>query len=92
MGIHPVFHISQLKKHLGSRAVPDPNLPLVDKEGRIKIEPSTMIETRAMPRPLHLVTQWLIQWVNLPPGDSTWEDTDFMKGMFPEFYAQMIRS
>lgn len=47
VGIHPVFHISQLKKHLGPRAVPDPNLPLLDKEGRVKTEPAAVLETRA---------------------------------------------
>ena len=27
--IHEVFHVNQLKKHLGPRAVPNPSLPLI---------------------------------------------------------------
>lgn len=90
--IHPVFHISQLKKHLGPRAIPDPRLPLVDNEGRIKTEPVAVLDTRALPRPPQLVTQWLVQWRNLSPEESTWEDADFIKGTFPEFYAETICS
>ena len=33
--IHNVFHFSQLKRHLGPNAVPDPDLPLVDATGKV---------------------------------------------------------
>ena len=34
--IHPVFHVSQLKKHLGSHVVPIPGLPLVGENEKKK--------------------------------------------------------
>jgi hypothetical protein len=55
--IHPVFHASQLKKHLGAKAIPQSNLPLVTQEGYIKIEPAEVLDTRALPRNNDIVTQ-----------------------------------
>lgn len=92
VGIHLVFHISQLKKHLGPWAIPVPWLLLVDKEGMIKTKPTAVLDTRALPRPPQLVMQRLVQWMNLSPEESIWEDADFIKGSFPEFYVETIRS
>lgn len=91
VGIHPVFHVSQLKKHLGPNAIPSPDLPMVGANGKVKTVPILVIETRACPRNQKLVTQWLVQWEGLAPEDATWEDADFIKGTFPEFYKETIR-
>lgn len=48
--IHPVFHVSQLKRHLGSHAVPIPRLPLVGENGKIKTEPMAVLDRRVVPR------------------------------------------
>lgn len=47
--IHNVFHVSQLKRHLGPKAIPAPSLPLVDEAGKIKIAPVLVLQTRAVP-------------------------------------------
>lgn len=91
VGIHPVFHVSQLKKHIGSHAIPSPDLPMVGEDGKIKNIPILVLETRACPRNRNLVTQWLIQWEGLSPEDATWEDADFIKSTFPDFYKETIR-
>jgi hypothetical protein len=90
--IHPVFHVSQLKKHVGKNAVPQPGLPLVGDNGKIKTEPLKVLETRSLPRNKVLVTQWLIEWQNLAPEDTSWEDADFIKKIFPAFYSATIKS
>jgi hypothetical protein len=89
--IHNVFHVSQLKKYLGPKAIPVPHLPLVDDKGNIKVEPIFVLDTRDVPRHPVLVTQWLVQWLNMSPEDATWEDAGFIKTTFPEFYAATIR-
>lgn len=80
--IHPVFHVSQLKKHLGKHAVPLPNLPSVGPNGQIKTEPVAVLQRRMIPKKGVAVTQWLILWQNLSPADATWEDTSVIQGMF----------
>nr|ADB85304.1 putative retrotransposon protein [Phyllostachys edulis] len=69
--IHPVFHVNQLKKHLGSHAVPLTGLPLVGENGKIKTEPVVVLDRRIVPRRNEPVAQLLIQWLNLGPEDAT---------------------
>jgi hypothetical protein len=92
VNIHPVFHVSQLKKHLGNHAVPQANLPLVSAEGKIKLEPSKVLETRSLPRNGVLVTQWHVEWANLAPEDASWEDANLIKKVFPTFFSNTIKS
>jgi hypothetical protein len=83
--IQHVFHISQLKKHIGAKVVPQANLPLTDADGNIKVSLETLLERRLIPRNNELIVQWLIKWINLPKRATTWEDVDFMRKVFPEF-------
>jgi hypothetical protein len=85
--IHHVFHVSQLKKHIGPRVVPQDNLPMVTK----KAKPVAVLDTRALPRNDEIVTQWKLQWVNISPDQATWEDKLFIKATFPDFYHKTIR-
>lgn len=90
--IHHVFHVRQLKKHHGKLVVPMPNLPLVGPDGTIKREPIVVLETRSLPRNGILIAQWMIEWENLTPEDTSWEDADFIKRVFPTFFANTIQS
>jgi hypothetical protein len=83
--IHPVFHVSQLKKHIGNKVVPQHHLPLTDNEGNIKMQSESLLNRRLIPRNNELVVQWLIKWVNLPEEAATWEDADFIRSIFPDF-------
>jgi hypothetical protein len=69
--IHPVFHVSQLKKHVGSHVVPCPDLPLITPEGKIKTTPQAVLETRQIPRNNVAVVQWLIHWDGLTSDEAT---------------------
>jgi hypothetical protein len=87
--IHDVFHVNQLKKHLGKRAIPNPKLPLVTPDGRVKIAPLAILQRRQVPRNAGeydiAVPQWLIHWENMTEADATWEDATFITATFPEF-------
>lgn len=89
--LHNVFHVSQLKQHLGPKAVPTPHLPLVDAQGNIQIAPEAVLSRRTVPRVgsgnIQVATsQWLIKWINLPPEAATWEDAAFIEKIFPRFH------
>lgn len=83
--IHPVFHVSQLKKHIGPKVVPEPGLPLTDDNGNILSQPTAVLERRLIPRNNAPVVQWKVQWANLPPSAATWEDAAFISKVFPAF-------
>jgi hypothetical protein len=85
--LHPTFHVSQLKKHIGTKVIPTPDLPLVGAAGNIKVYPETILERRTIPRNNEPVVQWLIKWVNLPTSASTWEDAHFIMRVFPSFHT-----
>uniref|UniRef100_A0A0A9CH95 Chromo domain-containing protein n=1 Tax=Arundo donax TaxID=35708 RepID=A0A0A9CH95_ARUDO len=69
-----MFHISQLKKHVGTHAIPCKDLSPVDSDGKIKFALVAVMDTRALPCNDDLITQWLVQWENFPPENATWED------------------
>jgi hypothetical protein len=87
--IHDVFHVNQLKKHLGPAAVPNPLLPLVTPDGKIKTYPLTILQHRQIARSAGeydiAVPQWLIHWENLSEEEATWEDAAFIQATFPTF-------
>ena len=86
--LHHTFHVSQLKKHIGPKAVPNPNLPLLDDEGNILVAPEAILERKLVPRVqgnIQIpVVRWLIKWINLPAENATWEDASFIQKVFPD--------
>jgi len=44
--VHPVFHVSCLKKVIGDKLLVQTILPELDKEGKIILEPEEVTETR----------------------------------------------
>jgi hypothetical protein len=87
--LHDVFHVSQLKKHLGKSAVPNTTLPLVTPDGKVKTAPFAILDRHQVPRSAGdydiAVAQWLIHWESLSPEEATWEDAKFIQATFPNF-------
>ena len=87
--LHDVFHVNQLKKHLGPAAIPNPHLPLLTPDGKIKTFPLSVLQRRQTPRSAGTydvaVPQWLILWENLSEEEATWEDGKFIQATFPTF-------
>jgi hypothetical protein len=70
--------------------VPSLDLPLVTLEGKIKTTPQAVLETRQIPRNNVAVVQWLIHWDGLTSDEATWEDADFVKKIFLDFFKATV--
>jgi len=83
--IHPVFHISQLKKKVGKHVVPATDPLICSSGGQPLVEPVAILDRRMVKKGNIASTQILVQWANLLPEEATWEDYQFIRSQFPEF-------
>lgn len=73
--IHPVFHVSLLKKVTGTHILSSSFLPSSDK---LMQEPKMVLDRRLKTRGNRVLHQLLIKWVGWPPELATWEDEHLM--------------
>ncbi|GAV59674.1 Chromo domain-containing protein, partial [Cephalotus follicularis] len=77
--IHPVFHVSCLKKKIGSIVQVQPELShMQEEEDSILSKPQVVLDRRTRRRREEI----LIHWQGLSPSYATWEDLKEMKGRF----------
>ena len=77
--MHPVFHVSSLKKVIGDKLPVQTILPELDEEGKTILELEAVMETRTRQLRNRSISEYLIKWKNLPTEDSTWEDENFIQ-------------
>ena len=83
--IHPVFHVSCLKKQLGDNVIPQMALPLVTEDGLAQEIPAAILSRRMYKKGNAAGVQLLVQWNGKEAADATWEDFDEFKTQFPDF-------
>ncbi|XP_075099353.1 uncharacterized protein LOC142176168 [Nicotiana tabacum] len=83
--IHPIFHVLQLKKKIGTNIVACVDPLVCSPDGAPMTEPVVVLGRRMIKRGNKVVTQVLIQWSNLLSEKATWEDYGFIKSQFPNF-------
>ena len=76
--VHPVFHVSCLKKFIDDKLPVQTIFPKLDEKGKIILEPEEVTETKTRQLQNHSISEYLIKWKNLPAKDSTWEDDNFI--------------
>ena len=79
--IHPVFHVSLLKKHIGEGKVVQATLPNVNMEENGKFPILHAILDRRVRKRKEKV---LIHWQGLSPAEATWEEQQLLKNQFTE--------
>ena len=77
--LHPVSHVSWLKKVIGENLAVQTILIELDEEGKIILEPEVVTETRTRQLRNRSISEYLVKWKNLPTEDSTWEDEKFIQ-------------
>lgn len=84
--VHLVFHVSLLKKKMGSAIVVQSNLPSTRKDGQFTVQPVAILQRQMIKKDNATEVKGLVQWSNLLPED-TWEDYSFLKAKFPSFHT-----
>ena len=81
--VHPIFHVSYLKKVISGKIPVQMILLELDEEGHIILDPEEITEIRTRLLQNQSIPEYLIKWKNLPMEDSTWEDEPFIQ-QYPE--------
>jgi hypothetical protein len=80
--LHPVFHVSFLKKVIGNKCQTQTSLPELDEEGSIWLQPQAVLAQREHRLHQRTIQEVLVQWKDTPPEDATWESTTILQ-QFP---------
>jgi hypothetical protein len=82
--IHPVFHVSQLKKAVGAAHQVIPTLPT---DFALHLAPKKILKSRSVVRGSSPVQQVLVKWNNLSADLATWEDYEALRQENPRATA-----
>ena len=85
--IHPVFHVSLLKRKIGQKVVLVLQLPETNEKGHLRVEPMAVLDRRIVKKKNAAAVQWLVQWWGASPAEATWKDAEGRELKFPEFQS-----
>lgn len=71
--IQNTFHVACLKEALRQQINPSMELPPLDYEGKLILEPESVLDVREKRLRNKAIPKYLIKWKRLPPEDATWE-------------------
>ena len=81
--IHPVFHVSQLKKQLGRSDHATQELPQVQDDGKLLFEPAAILDFRWSKAGKKVLQEALVHWMGTASEDATWESFPELQQQFP---------
>ncbi|KAJ3690878.1 hypothetical protein LUZ61_020042 [Rhynchospora tenuis] len=86
--IHPVVHVSQLKKRIGENQPVASQLPVFNPEQSNSVRPIAILGRRMIPRKNLPIPQILVQWDHQTDEEATWEDYEAIAKSFPDFILE----
>lgn len=82
--LHPVFHVSCLKKHLGATVQPISPLPIITDAGIIQDVPLAILDRRMIKKGNTAIIEFLVHWKNHSAEEATWGPYSDLRIQFPE--------
>ncbi|MCO5548854.1 hypothetical protein L7F22_002316 [Adiantum nelumboides] len=83
--VHPVFHVSLLKKYVPNvHHVLQDNSKLKD-DGTLSVEPDLVLDRRVKHLRNRNIVELLVKWQNYPIEDASWVDLSVLQSEFPSF-------
>lgn len=86
--VHPVFHVSQLKRAVGSGCSLSPLPDSLNVDLEVVVNPEKVLGVRSKLQGKSQVEEVLISWHGLPESEATWEDGEVIKQQFPMFHLE----
>jgi hypothetical protein len=71
--LHPIFHVSCLKKVIGTRCQIQTNLLELAEEGSIWLQLEEFLDQCERRLRQRTIKEVLVQWKDTTPADATWE-------------------
>ncbi|TYK29737.1 Transposon Ty3-G Gag-Pol polyprotein [Cucumis melo var. makuwa] len=83
--IHPVFHVSQLRKVMGNHEEVRPTIQFLNDQLEWRAHPEEILEYQK-----NKAGSWevLIVWKGLPQHEASWEDYDGIRQQYPDFHLE----
>ncbi|XP_040998231.1 uncharacterized protein LOC121244283 [Juglans microcarpa x Juglans regia] len=88
--IHHTFHVSQLKRKIGSKITAIPSLPPVDEQGVLWPEPEKVLSRRMVKARNKARAELLIRWHRQEATDATWEGYSQLKEHIPHLVGKVF--
>lgn len=86
--LHPVFHVSQLRRAVGTLPVP-PTIPeQLNSDMEMIVQPEQLLAVRRVGTEQSGQLEALLKWKDLPEFEATWEDVEAINARFPEFHLE----
>ena len=86
--IHPVFHVSQLRKAIGATQLPQPLPSQLALDMELHVEPTAVLGIGPVQMKRSTDQEVLIKWKDLPEFEATWELSSVIQQQFPHFHLE----
>ena len=81
--IHPVVHISQLKRRIPPSVAVDDDISAVPDDPMASVQPVHFLDSQMVKKGASNLSQIKVQWSRLPASLATWEEASDLRHRFP---------